>query len=192
MQITSPLPDSLNKALFGPGVYCEAGVWCKTAGVSQLPRIFPNSLRNLQTSYPDCDLAPFNAAAYWTMAPSRTLLVIGSGPGISFAVTTLFVSKRYSNVVLIARSVESLAGVKTAVEQTVGSQVTVKTYAVDVTDSAALLEALDDADAVLGKPECVFFNAVRVIFSVFFEHEVNEIEYDLKVNPACFARATMV
>jgi NAD(P)-dependent dehydrogenase (short-subunit alcohol dehydrogenase family) len=117
------------------------------------------------------------------MAAGKTLLVIGSGPGIGRSVATLFASKRYSNVVLVARRDESLAAERAAVEQAVGSHVTVKTYAVDVTDSAALLKALDDADAAVGKPECVFFNAARVLPSAFFEHDVKEIEYDLKVSP---------
>ncbi|KAK4101300.1 NAD(P)-binding protein [Parathielavia hyrcaniae] len=112
---------------------------------------------------------------------AKTLLVVGSGPGIGRAVTTLFASKRYTNVVLIARRAESLAAEKAAVEQTVGPQLNVRTYAVDITDSAALGKALDDADAALGKPECVFFNAARVLPSALLEHDVKEIEYDFKI-----------
>ncbi|KAK4235562.1 hypothetical protein C8A03DRAFT_46322 [Achaetomium macrosporum] len=115
------------------------------------------------------------------MTSNKTLLVVGSGPGIGRAVTTLFASKRYNNIALIARRAESLATEKAAVEQGVGSQVRIETYAVDVTDSAALLKAVDDADAALGKPECVFFNAARVVPSAFFEHDVKEIEYDFKI-----------
>ncbi|KAK4120682.1 NAD(P)-binding protein [Parathielavia appendiculata] len=112
---------------------------------------------------------------------ARTLLVVGSGPGIGRAVTTLFASKRYTNVVLVARRAESLAAEKAAIEHAVGPQVNVRTYAVDITDLAALGKALDDADAAIGKPECVFFNAARVLPSAFFEHDVKEIEYDLKI-----------
>jgi NAD(P)-dependent dehydrogenase (short-subunit alcohol dehydrogenase family) len=111
----------------------------------------------------------------------KTLIVIGSGPGIGRAVTTLFTTKRYSNAVLIARRADSLAAEKAAVEQAVGPHINVKTYSVDITDSAALTAALDDADAAFGKPESVFFNAARVLPSAFFEHDVTEIEYDLKV-----------
>ncbi|KAL2130877.1 hypothetical protein VTI74DRAFT_5831 [Chaetomium olivicolor] len=116
------------------------------------------------------------------MSSSKTLLVIGSGPGIGRAVATLFASKRYTNVVLIARRADSLKAEQEAIEQAVGSHITVKAYPVDVTDSEALLKALDDADAAVGKPECVFFNAARVLPSAFFEHDVKEIEYDLKIN----------
>lgn len=112
---------------------------------------------------------------------NKTLLVVGAGPGIGRAVTTLFAAKRYNNVVLVARRADSLESEKAAVEQAVGSQVNIRTYAVDITDSAALGTVLDDADAALGKPECVFFNAARVLPSAFFEHPVAEIEYDLKI-----------
>jgi NAD(P)-dependent dehydrogenase (short-subunit alcohol dehydrogenase family) len=115
------------------------------------------------------------------MAPSKTLLVVGSGPGIGRAVTALFASKRYTNVVLLARRTESLTTEKTAVEAS-SPGVNVKVYAVDVTDAVAVAKALDDADAAFGKPETVFFNAARVLPSAFFEHDVKEIEYDLKIN----------
>lgn len=115
------------------------------------------------------------------VSTARTLLVVGSGPGIGRAVTVLFTTKRYNNVVLVARRADSLAAEKAAVEQAVGPQINVKTYAVDITDLAALGTALDDADASFGKPECVFFNAARVLPSAFFEHDVKEIEYDHKV-----------
>lgn len=111
----------------------------------------------------------------------KTLLVIGSGPGIGRAVTSLFAAKRYDHIVLLARRTDSLESEKAAVEQAIGTQVNIKTYAVDITDLAALATALDDADAAFGKPECVFFNAARVLPSTFFEHPVTEIEYDLKV-----------
>ncbi|KAH6845775.1 hypothetical protein B0I37DRAFT_191952 [Chaetomium sp. MPI-CAGE-AT-0009] len=115
------------------------------------------------------------------MASSKTLLVVGSGPGIGRAVTALFSSKRYTNVVLLARRAESLAQEKAAVEASTPG-VNVKVYAVDVTDPVAVGKALDDADAAFGKPECVFYNAARVLPSAFFEHDVKEIEYDFKIN----------
>jgi len=116
-----------------------------------------------------------------SLAPSddRTLLVLGSGPGIGRSVSTLFASRRYGKVVLIARRAEQLQAEKERLEKVPG--VTVGTYAVDLTDTEALLAALDDADAVYGKPEAVFFNAARVQLSAFFEHPVEDIEYDLKV-----------
>ncbi|KAK4154816.1 hypothetical protein C8A00DRAFT_14108 [Chaetomidium leptoderma] len=116
------------------------------------------------------------------ISASKTLLVVGSGPGIGRAVATLFASRRYNNVVLVARRADSLEAEKAAVEQAVGAQVKVKVCAADITDPVSLGKALDEADAALGKPECVFFNAARVLPSAFFKHDVKEIEYDLKIN----------
>lgn len=114
-------------------------------------------------------------------ALNKTLFVIGSGPGIGRAVTTLFATKRYNKVALIARRAEQLSLEQKAVEDAVGSQVKVKTYAVDVVDSEALLKALGDAEAAFGKPECVFYNAARVLPSELLSHDVKDIEYDFKV-----------
>ena len=108
--------------------------------------------------------------------------MIGSGPNIGRAVTEVFASKRYSNVVLIARRASQLEEEQKALEQAVGQGVKVKTFAVDVVDSESLVKALDDAEAHFGKPECIFYNAARVLPSQFFEHTTDEMEYDFKVN----------
>ncbi|KKY32255.1 putative short-chain alcohol [Diaporthe ampelina] len=112
----------------------------------------------------------------------KTLVVIGSGPGIGRSVTTLFATKRYNNVALIARRADQLGLEQKAVEEAVGSGVRVKTYAVDVVDSSALLKALDDVEAQLGKPECIFYNAARVLPSELLTHDVKDVEYDFKIN----------
>lgn len=116
--------------------------------------------------------------------PDRTLLVLGSGPGIGRSVAALFASNRYSKVVLIARRAEQLNTEKRALQAAVPS-VKVKTYAVDLTNTKALTAALDDADAVFGRPETVLYNAARVLPSELFVHPVEEIEYDLKVGCFC-------
>lgn len=114
----------------------------------------------------------------------KTLFVIGSGPGIGRSVTMLFATKRYTNVALIARRAEQLELEKKAVEEAVGAGVNVKMYAVDVVDSEALLKALDDIEAQLGKPECIFYNAARVLPSELLTHDVKDVEYDFKVSIA--------
>ncbi|KXX82454.1 hypothetical protein MMYC01_201656 [Madurella mycetomatis] len=115
------------------------------------------------------------------MTSGKTLLVVGSGPGIGRAVTTLFASKRYSNVILVARRAKQLNEEETAVKRAVGPRVNVKTLAVDITQTDALFKALDEADAAVGKPECVFFNAARVLPSALLDHDVKEVEYDFKI-----------
>jgi len=115
-----------------------------------------------------------------------TLYVIGSGPGIGRAVAQQFSAERYARVALFARNPESLAADKEAVASSSstgssGLKPQVCTYAVDVTDSAALAKVFDQAEHDLGKPECVFYNAARVLPSKLLEHDVNDIEYDFKV-----------
>jgi NAD(P)-dependent dehydrogenase (short-subunit alcohol dehydrogenase family) len=112
---------------------------------------------------------------------NKTLLVIGAGPGIGRSVTTLFASKGYTKVALFARSSEGLAAEQKAVEESVGSGGKVKSYQVDVADLDALAKALAEADADLGKPDCIFYNAARVRPSELLAHDVQEIEYDFKV-----------
>ncbi|KAI0799210.1 NAD(P)-binding protein [Xylaria sp. FL0064] len=112
----------------------------------------------------------------------RHLVLIGVGPGIGRSVACLFASKRYNNVTLIARRAEQLMTEQARLEAAARPKsVNVKTYAVDVADSGALVNALVDAETTLGKPECVYFNAARVIPSHLLSHDVKEIEYDFKL-----------
>ncbi|KAH8669352.1 hypothetical protein BGZ61DRAFT_321007, partial [Ilyonectria robusta] len=115
------------------------------------------------------------------MTANRTIVVIGAGPGIGRSVTSLFASNRYNKIALLARRDEQLQLEKAAVEAAVRHPVTVKTYVVDVSDGDALVSAMDRIDADLGQPEVIFYNAARVLFSNFFEHPVEEIEYDFKI-----------
>ena len=114
----------------------------------------------------------------------RTIVVVGAGPGIGRSVTSLFATKRYNKIALIARREEQLQLEKAAVEAAVSHPVTIKTYVVDVSDGAALLRSMDRIDAELGQPEVIFYNAARVLVSKFFEHPIEEIERDFKVGRA--------
>ncbi|KAK5627622.1 hypothetical protein RRF57_003337 [Xylaria bambusicola] len=139
----------------------------------------PSSRRLLQNS--QFDLAITTPP---TMASiGGHLVLIGVGPGIGRSVACLFASKRYNKVTLIARRAEQLkieqAQVEAATENS--HPVTVKTYAVDISDHAALTAALIDAEASRGKPECVYFNAARVITSQLLIQDVKDIEYDFKL-----------
>ncbi|KAI1361609.1 NAD(P)-binding protein [Xylaria arbuscula] len=114
---------------------------------------------------------------------SRHLVLIGVGPGIGRSVACLFASKRYKNITLIARRAEQLEIERAQVEAAAGDSraVKVRTDAVDISDHHALTKALADAEAALGKPECVYFNAARVVPSKLLSHSVEDIEYDFKL-----------
>jgi NAD(P)-dependent dehydrogenase (short-subunit alcohol dehydrogenase family) len=121
-------------------------------------------------------------------ADSRTLLVIGSGPGIGRSVSQLFAAKRFPNVILVARRSEQLETEKADLEAAV-PEAKVKTYAVDITDLGALEDVLNETDAEFGTPECVFFNAARVQPSMLLSHSVQDIEYEFKV---CFPISILI
>ncbi|GAB0135986.1 hypothetical protein EsDP_00004305 [Epichloe bromicola] len=109
----------------------------------------------------------------------RSLVVIGSGPGIGVHVASHFASKGFSKIALVARNTEQLDRDSAAVQSDHG-HVDVRAYPVDVTDSAGLRAALDRITDDLGPPEVVFFNAARVKPSLLLEVGDEEMLYDFK------------
>ncbi|KAG5984210.1 hypothetical protein E4U55_005750 [Claviceps digitariae] len=113
--------------------------------------------------------------------PRAALVVIGSGPGVGVHVASHFASRDFSKIALMARNQEQLARDSAAVKQA-RTDVDVRTYAVDVTDSEALRRALGDITNDLGPPEVVFFNAARVRPSTLLEVDDEELLYDFKIS----------
>jgi NAD(P)-dependent dehydrogenase (short-subunit alcohol dehydrogenase family) len=113
----------------------------------------------------------------------RTLLLIGSGPGIGVAVASLFAQRYFDNIALFARNPVQLAKDRETVLASaarVNRVVTVQTWQVDISDLRRLEEVLDQV-AHFGELECVYFNAARVAPSPFFEFPIEGIEEDFKV-----------
>ncbi|QPH06201.1 hypothetical protein C2857_004522 [Epichloe festucae Fl1] len=112
---------------------------------------------------------------------TRSLVVIGSGPGIGVHVASHFASKGFSKIALLARSTGQLERDSAAVRSDHG-HVDVRAYPVDVTDSAGLRAALGRITDDLGPPEVVFFNAARVKPSLLLEVGDEEMLYDFKIS----------
>jgi NAD(P)-dependent dehydrogenase (short-subunit alcohol dehydrogenase family) len=112
-----------------------------------------------------------------------SLVVIGSGPGIGAHVARQFVEHGFAKVALVARNQQQLDIDRASVEQALGAgaNITVKTYAVDITDTPKLAATLDQISDALGPPEVVFFNAARVLPSTLLEADEDGIIYDFKV-----------
>lgn len=111
----------------------------------------------------------------------RSLVVIGSGPGIGVHVASHFASEGFSKIALLARSTEQLERDSAAVRmRSDHGHVDVRAYPVDVTDSAGLRAALGRVTDDLGPPEVVFFNAARVKPSILLEVGDEEMLYDFK------------
>ncbi|KAF4237405.1 hypothetical protein CNMCM8980_005517 [Aspergillus fumigatiaffinis] len=123
---------------------------------------------------------------------NKTLLLIGSGPGIGAAVASLFAQRYFDNIALFARNRVQLEKDRETVLASAASVnciVTVQTWQVDIGDLRRLEEALAEV-AQFGDLECVYFNAARVAPSPFFEFPISGIEEDFKVsNLALYAVA---
>ncbi|KAE8406385.1 hypothetical protein BDV37DRAFT_243096 [Aspergillus pseudonomiae] len=119
---------------------------------------------------------------------SRTLLLIGSGPGIGVAVASLFAQKRFDYIALFARNASQLQADKERILSAAaeaGRQVNVRTWKVDITDLDQFKTALAEVQS-FGTLECVYFNAARVAGSNFFDFPIEDIELDLKLSVTAF------
>jgi NAD(P)-dependent dehydrogenase (short-subunit alcohol dehydrogenase family) len=85
-----------------------------------------------------------------TTVPYRTALIVGAGPGISASVTRALTAAGLK-VGIAARNVEKLAPLATET----GAQ----RFAVDASDPAAVAHLFEEADARLGTPDVVLYNA---------------------------------
>ncbi len=115
--------------------------------------------------------------------PTPTLLLIGSGPGIGLATSTLFAQKKFSKIALISRNASRLVSEAESISSAVsksGKQVEVKTWAVDVVDSARYKKVLEEVGD-WGEVTCVVFNAARVQPSPLLEFAEEEILADFQV-----------
>ncbi|GAB1216616.1 hypothetical protein ATERTT37_005832 [Aspergillus terreus] len=115
---------------------------------------------------------------------SRTLLLLGSGPGIGVAVASRFAQERFDHVALFARTQSQLQQDKDAIQsaaQKVGRQVIVKTWRVDISDMDQLRAALEEVES-FGTLECVYFNPARVGESMFFDFPTEKIESDFQIS----------
>ncbi|KAI9726995.1 MAG: hypothetical protein M1834_008577 [Cirrosporium novae-zelandiae] len=117
-----------------------------------------------------------------TFYPERTLVVIGSGPGIAVAVASAFAQNGFSHVALLSRDKARLSSDRETVLQNAernGKIVQVRTWNVDITDSQALEDTFKEVQS-FGTIECILFNAARVGPSSFFEFPETEIMRDFQ------------
>ncbi|GAB7344217.1 hypothetical protein MBLNU457_2107t1 [Dothideomycetes sp. NU457] len=112
---------------------------------------------------------------------NNILLIIGAGPGISNSVAHLFASQRFSTIVLIARSTDSVERTKQSLQSTFSSKtLTITTHALDIANLPQLRQTLTQISSQ-GTIECVLFNAARVRMAPFFSDSTDEISYDFAI-----------
>lgn len=115
--------------------------------------------------------------------PGRTLLILGSGPGIGIAVAKVFSVRGFTHVALVSRNKERLAqdedGVLDAIQER-GYSCRVKTWVCDISDLKQLNSTLKDIES-FGSLECVLFNPARVAGAPPLEESTEAVETDFRV-----------
>lgn len=114
---------------------------------------------------------------------TKTLVVIGSGPGIGRHTASEFASRGFERVALVSRNAERLQQDASYVSsgRNVSKDLKVKTYSADVSDPEALQKTLKQVETDLGPPEVVLFNAARVEPSPLLETGYERVLEDFKV-----------
>lgn len=95
------------------------------------------------------------------MAGGRTLVVLGSGPGIGVSIASPWVKHGFEKVALLARDSVRLENDSKSVSEAAGAAgkaVEVKTWSVDVNNSKALKIVLTEVQ-LFGQIDCALFNA---------------------------------
>jgi len=115
--------------------------------------------------------------------PGKTLVILGSGPGIGIAVARTFAVRGFTHIALISRSKARLAededSVLTAIQER-GYTCQVKTWECNIADLEQLKKTLKQVEG-FGTLECVLFNAARVAGGPPLEESTEAIELDFRV-----------
>ena len=117
--------------------------------------------------------------------PGKTLVVLGSGPGIGVAVARAFAVRGFTHVALVARDKSRLEKedqeqVLDAIQER-GYTCQVKTWQCDLTDYDQLQKTLSDIEN-FGSLNCVLYNAARVAGKPPLEESIEAIEKDFQVS----------
>jgi NAD(P)-dependent dehydrogenase (short-subunit alcohol dehydrogenase family) len=115
--------------------------------------------------------------------PGKTLVVLGSGPGIGVAVACAFSVRGFTHIALVSRDKDRLAKDEDTVLDAIqerGYSCQVRTWACDLTDFDQLDKTLEEVKGY-GSLECMLFNAARVAGSSALEESTAAVEKDFRV-----------
>ena len=115
--------------------------------------------------------------------PGKTLLILGSGPGIGIAVAKVFSVRGFTHVALVSRNKERLAQDEDSVLDAIqerGYSCRVKTWVCDISDLKQLNSTLKEIES-FGSLECVLFNPARVAGEPPLEESTEAVEGDFRV-----------
>jgi len=113
----------------------------------------------------------------------KTLVVLGSGPGIGVSVASVFAVRGFTHIALMSRDQSRLEEDENRVLDAIqerGYSSQVKTWTCDLTDLDALKRTLDEIKG-FGSLECVLYNAARVAGKPPLEESIEAIEKDFRL-----------
>ncbi|PNP45149.1 hypothetical protein TGAM01_v206741 [Trichoderma gamsii] len=113
---------------------------------------------------------------------NNTVVIIGSGPGIGSHTASIFASKRFNKVALVARNPAQLEKDAATVSSAAPGQVQVKTYPTDIVDSEKLAATLSQIKNDLGAPEFILFNASIIAMSPLLEFSEEAVVQELRIS----------
>ncbi|KAK5164265.1 uncharacterized protein LTR77_009959 [Saxophila tyrrhenica] len=115
--------------------------------------------------------------------PGKTLLILGSGPGIGVHIACAFSVRGFTHIALVSRDSSRLAKDQDTVLDAIqerGYSCQVKTWACDLCDFEQLERTLKEIEG-FGEVECVVLNAARVAGRAVLEEGVEEIQGDFRL-----------
>lgn len=119
---------------------------------------------------------------------NKSILIIGAGPGLSYAVAEKFASQGFS-IGLISRYAEKLQTLKNELE----AQGATVAYAAADAGNAALLEAaINTISASIGGFDVVFYNAAVIKAKYILEESNEDIIREFAINVAGAVRSLQV
>lgn len=113
---------------------------------------------------------------------NNTVVIIGSGPGIGSHTASIFASKRFNKVALVARNSAQLEKDAATVSSAAPGQVEVKTYPTDIIDSKKLAATLSQIKNDFGAPEFILFNAAIIALTPLLEFNDEGIVQDFQIS----------
>lgn len=118
------------------------------------------------------------------MPLNRTIIILGSGPGIGNHIAASFLSKGFTHAILLSRNTTRLQEDAAFVQPHASSPTAkVSTLRLDLSDLASIPSVLEQIDNLLAgqAPEVIVFNAARIKQTEVLSVPVSEIEEDFRV-----------
>ena len=127
-------------------------------------------------------------------SPNRTILILGSGPGIGNHVAAEFVSRgTFNHAILLSRNTARLQE-DAAFVQSKAPNAKVSTLKLDLADLDSIVPTLEKAETLAKEADSpittILFNAARVYLTPILEAKLSDIELDFRTtNLALYAVA---